>query len=110
MVRINKTSFGSITVNGKKFNTDISIDADGIIEEKEKSHKITKEDLENLLLKEPEIVIVGNGQKGLAKITDEGRNFIEKEKTSLIELKTLEAIEYFNKIKKRKAGIFHVTC
>lgn len=66
MAKIDELNFGSIVVEGKKYRRDILIFADGTVEKRKggflvfSSHKIKKQELEELSQGRPETIIVGN--------------------------------------------------
>ncbi|MFQ6056831.1 MAG: MTH938/NDUFAF3 family protein, partial [Methanosarcinales archaeon] len=67
-MKIEKYSFGSIVVDGKKYETDLILSWDGEVQERIKSHEFKKSELYEILQKDPEIVIIGTGYSGLVKI------------------------------------------
>lgn len=110
---INKVKFGEIVIKGKKYSSDVIIFWDGEVLEKEKSHKITERDIEEILMKEPEIVVIGRGMAGLVDVEENVFELCKKEGVEIKLLLTNDAVEEFNKlIKERKkvAGVFHLTC
>ncbi len=110
-MRIDSTCFGSIIVRGRKYESDVIIFWDGEIIEREKSHNFSKGELQDILLKEPEIVVVGTGQSGLMKVDESAEILAGLEGVKIVAKPTPQAIEEFNKLSGKKvAGIFHVTC
>lgn len=115
MTHIDKTEFGGITIDGKTYNEDVKILPSGKILKRwgpKDSHALCAEEF-NEILKEkekPEVIVIGTGTSGLAKLEPEARAEIKKHNIKIIEARTPEAIKIFNEIKKRKAGLFHLTC
>jgi hypothetical protein len=110
---IEKVEFGKIVIRGKEYTSDLYIFWDGEIIERERSHTITKKELEEVLLKEPEIVVIGTGQAGMVEVEEDAKKLAETENIELIEKPTSEAAKIFNNLlkeKRRVAGIFHLTC
>ena len=120
-----KTSFGSITIDGNQYNHDLNLWVDGTITERDKSHskhisghrELSKWELEQLIKDDPEILIIGMGQSGVLPISKETKFWLEslktkrnikiiQDKTPLILDKTNEALRSNKKV----AGIFHITC
>jgi hypothetical protein len=66
VAKIDELIFGSIVVEGKKYRRDILLFADGTVKKRKGgflmfgSHKIKKQELEELSQGEPETIIVGN--------------------------------------------------
>jgi len=114
---IDKFKFGSITVDGKKYNRDLLIYADGHIEKRKGgfwifgSHNIKKEEIDQLCKDHPDLVIVGTGTDGKA-IPSFDTEILGKDKG--IELSVSpsgEAIEKLNEMKERKVvALIHITC
>lgn len=124
-MNIESTRFGSITIDGEKIDHDVVVYPDGVEERKKRlskdlcdtSHEFTKKEMEEYLKKVDtqrlKTVVIGTGQYGRLKLLEETKNFLESKKIESIELKTPEAIERFEKLKKSREqilGIFHVTC
>ena len=112
MVKIDSSTFGSITIDGKIYNHDVYIFPSGKVEEREHSHVFSREQIEYLLEENPEIVIVGKGVSGLASLSSEARDFLEKKGIEILEGNTQDVKDKFNELSenKRVAGILHITC
>lgn len=114
-MKIEKTGFGWIIVDGKRYETDILISADGKILNRYENfrgnnHEFSIEEAKRLLYPKPEVLIVGTGQGGVLKVKEETIDFLKKEKVRLIALPTPKATEIFNKLKEKKSALFHLTC
>jgi len=110
--------FGRIIVNGKSYG-DVMIFTDGKIKERDRararrlygtSHVIDRQEIEELLQGNPEVVFVGRGFSEQARVTEEARKLLESKNIKLVEASTPEAIEEFKQDSEKKAGIFHSTC
>ncbi len=112
MVKVDSFYFGNIIIDGKKFDNDVIVCWDGEIIDRIKSHSFTKEEFQNILMKEPETVIVGIGTGGIVKVEDSVQVSAKTEGVELIIKKTPEAVEEFNKLAKKKkvVAMFHLTC
>ena len=112
MPKINSFNFGSLTIDRKKYKTDMIVFWDGEITERESSHTFSKGELIDLLLKGPETVIIGTGTADCVKIEKAAESFARMNNIELIAKKTPEAIEEFNKSSKDKKviAVLHVTC
>lgn len=111
-MKIEKYSFGSIVVDGKKYETDLILSWDGEVQERIKSHEFKKSELYEILQKDPEIVIIGTGYSGLVKIKPETEKLAKANGIKLIIKPTSEAIKDFNKLSKSKkvVAMMHLTC
>ncbi len=111
---IDKFSFGKLKIKHETYeDSDIIIFWDGEIIEKEKTHNLTERELEDIILKEPEVIVIGTGSSGMVKIDPEVEKTIKNEQIDLIKEPTEKAVEIFNNLlkqKKRVAGYFHLTC
>lgn len=109
---IDSTSFGSITVDGKRYDHDIWIFLDGRIEERNTNHLFSKEEFELLAREAPEVIVFGNGQSSVARVSDEAKEAAEERGIELIAAATPEAIKLYNNLAKKKKTVaaIHVTC
>ena len=110
--------FGKITINNQEFHDVIILPNGKIIEREYKkieakygtSHVIDENQIEILLKEKPEVIVIGTGFEGIAKLTDKAREKILKQNIKLTELKTPEAVKTFISLKGKKAALFHSTC
>ena len=111
MPKITNISFGSIDINGRKYDTDIVVFWDGEVLERERSHNFSQRELMDILLKEPEVVIIGTGIVGHVKIDKEALDYAKLNNVTLIVKTTKEAAKEFNELvrKKKVAALFHVS-
>ena len=111
--KIQKVAFGDIIINGERFGEkDFFLFWDSV-EATDKSHSPGVDELENMLLKEPDIVIFGTGFNNNVEISDEIKREAEKNKIELMILSTPDALKKFSEITrkgKRVAARIHVTC
>lgn len=113
MVRIDGTSFGSITVDGKHYPHGVWILADGSIRRRDRDHEFTLNELYFLLEGKPESVIVGTGQSGCVRVDKKAAELAVKQGVKIIDDITLNALTRYNEAAnagRRVAGAFHVTC
>jgi hypothetical protein len=116
---IDATEFGSITVDGERYDHDIFITPDGKVKKRKKklskavygtSHKISLDEIRHVYEKKTEGILIGTGQYGVAKLSDEAAGFLEKHKCRAILKPTPKAIVEWNKAKGKWTGLFHITC
>ncbi|KYK24800.1 hypothetical protein AYK26_02885 [Euryarchaeota archaeon SM23-78] len=108
---INSTSFKSITVDGKEYPYDIWIFADGTVKERNRNHEFTLEEFETITKGGPEVLIIGTGQYGVVKISEEVFKAAKEKAIEIIYDKTPEAIKRFNEVQgKKMAAAIHTTC
>jgi len=117
--KIDKTNFGSITIAGEKFENDIIIRLNGKVEKRKKklskevygtSHVVSLAEAEFVYEDGAARVIIGAGQSGMLKLSDEAAAFFTKKKCSVELYATPEAIRSWNEAKGPAIGLFHITC
>jgi hypothetical protein len=117
--KINSTSFGSITVDVDTYKHDILIRLNGQVEKREKklskelygtSHKISLEEAKYIYEEGIEKIIIGTGQTGFVKLSEEAEDFFRGKKCGVELLPTPWAIERWNELEGRITAMFHVTC
>ena len=117
--KIDKTKFGAITISGEKYDYDVIIRLDGNVEKRKKklskaiygtSHTISLDEAQYVYEKGADRLIIGTGQSGMAKLSDEAAGFL-KEQGCQVELQpTPEAIKLWNEVKGASIALFHITC
>jgi len=115
MVKINSTEFGSITIDGKKYRSDVTVNWEGKVKEveSESRHLISEKEFFDLVFERPEIIVIGTGASGLMEISPEVLNFAKKKKIEIISMLTSQAIKKFNQLVeagKKVVAYMHVTC
>lgn len=112
---IDSTRFGSITINGRAYESDVIITSEGKVKEAEleRSHLVSERDFLSLVFERVDIVVIGTGQSGCVEIPEKVRKFAKDKKIRLIAKPTPEAVERFNELVeagKRVVAYMHVTC
>ncbi len=117
--KIDKTKFGSISLDGKKIEHDILIRLNGTVEKRKKklskevygtSHSISLAEAKYVYEEGAETIIVGSGQEGMLKLSDEAAAFFKKKDCKVRLMPTPEAAMEWNKAKSPTIGLFHITC
>jgi len=119
---IEEYHFGSITIDGKTYNHDVEVRWTGEVLpwRRRESHVIDVEDIKRAMEQNPETIIIGTGESGIAQVTEEAKNFIKGKGIELIIDLTEQATRTFN-IRKEESGeeegkqnkvigLFHLTC
>jgi len=112
---IENYKFGSIIINGKEYNHDVGIrNSDEVLSWwRKESHVVDLEDIERVLKQKPDIIIIGTGASGIAKVTERAKKAIAEQGIELIIQKTKDAVKIFNNFQekqKKVIGLFHLTC
>jgi len=106
-----------MTIDGKKYSRDLIIFPEGEIKENWQridGHELTFDDLEDITIIKPDLLIIGTGYSGILKVLPETEKFLGDINIEVQSLKTDEAVKLFNELKEKKekrvmAG-FHLTC
>jgi hypothetical protein len=116
---IGHTEFGSITVEGESFDHDIVIRLDGQVKKRKKklskdiygtSHILSLPEAEAIFEPGAQHVIVGSGQSGVLRLSDEALAFFRSKHCQVQIFPTPQAIQHWNETKGARIGVFHVTC
>ena len=119
MARIDKLSFGSIIIDGKKFSRDVLIFSDGTVKKRKSgflmfgSHNIKKKEIEELTRGEPETIIVGTGTNGKANVSADVESWAKEKNLDFIVEPSYEAAATLNELigqSKKVAALIHITC
>jgi hypothetical protein len=118
-MEIERTTFGTITIDGKTYEHDVVIRLSGeVVKRKKKlskkyygtSHVLSKDEAKFVFEKRCEQLIVGSGQMGNVQLSPEAAAYFAKKGCKVLLQPTPEAIHVFNKSHAKKIGLFHVTC
>jgi hypothetical protein len=116
---IDGATFGSITVDGQKFEHDIIIDLDGRVAKREKklskqiygtSHIISLDEAQQIHQGGATELVVGTGHFGRVKLSDEAATYFRAGGCHVNLLSMKKAIKAWNEASGDLIGLFHVTC
>jgi hypothetical protein len=116
---IDQTNFGSITIERSRFEHDVIIRLDGEVKKRKKklskaiygtSHVISLDEAIHVYQAGAERLIIGTGQAGMVKLSDEAADYFQHQKCSVDMLATPQAIRAWNEAEGAIIGLFHVTC
>ena len=106
--------FGSITVNGKTYNSDIIIYPDRVRDSwwRKSGHSLCLEDIEEVLAFKPDLLIVGQGKPGLMSVPPSVRETVRQRGIELAAMPTEKAVRRYNELsgEKRVVAAVHLTC
>jgi len=118
-MKIEGTTFGSITIDGKTYEHDVIIRLSGEVMKRKKklskkyygtSHMVSKDEAKFVFEKGCEELILGSGQMGNVHLSPEADAYFAKKGCKVLLLPTPEARDAFNGSRAKKIGLFHVTC
>jgi hypothetical protein len=117
--RIDRTRFGSVTIEGKAFDHDVLIRLGGTVAKRKKqlskavygtSHTISLAEAKHVYQQGAERLIIGGGQSGMVALSDEAAAYFEWHNCQVELLPTPEAIWVWNEAVGAVIGLLHVTC
>jgi hypothetical protein len=117
--RIEDAWFGSITVEGRRYEYDIIIRLSGKVRRRNKqlskavygtSHTLSLAEVEDLHRKRAERIIIGTGFEGQARLSDEAAQYLQKKGCRVDLYPTPEAIACWNEAEGKVIALFHLTC
>ena len=117
--KIDRTIFGSVTVDGQAFERDIIIRLSGKVKKRKKklstavygtSHTISLEEAKHVYQRGAERLVVGAGQYGLVELSKEAAEYLDERGCQVDLMPMKEAIKAWNEAEGAVIGLFHVTC
>ncbi len=108
---IDEYKFGMFKIDGKKYYDDVKILNNRIKLWECHSRVITSTDIDELLVTNPQVIIIGLGAGGLISVADDVRDTLRMRKIAFFAEKNLKACDLYNKALregKRVAAIFPV--
>lgn len=113
-MKIEHYSFGSITVDGKTYTSDVIIYPGRVDSSwwRKEGHNLHIVDLTDVINAKPQVLVIGTGASGLMKVPKETLSHLESKGIEVHVERTDKAVELFNKLQKDKIVIaaFHLTC
>lgn len=111
MAHIDSSDWGSVTIDGKRYETDVYLLPSGKVETRQKDHTITRGELERLLEGGTEKLVIGKGVEGVARLDQEAEKLVESLKIEVVIGKTPDIRGAINGAKDQKvAALIHTTC
>jgi hypothetical protein len=116
---IDATSFGSITIGGEVYDCDVVIDASGAVHERRKalskkvtgsSHVVSADEAEHLRSLGADRLIVGTGQYGAVRLSEEAAAYLKKAACTVSLAPTPKAVDLYNAADEPVTAMFHLTC
>ena len=115
MLRIDDYRFGEMVIAGKSYRSDLKIINGEVVPNwwRKEGHRLSLEDLSDVLEARPEVLVVGTGAYGVMKVPESVKKALAERGIKLEALPTAKAAARFNELfatGKRVAGAFHLTC
>jgi hypothetical protein len=118
-MEIERTTFGTITIDGKTYEHDVIVRLSGEVAKRKKklskkyygtSHVLSEDEAKFVFEKGCEQLVLGSGQFGNVHLSPEAEAYFARKGCTVLLQPTPEAIRTFNKSHAKKIGLFHVTC
>lgn len=113
------TTFGSITIDGRKYSHDVLIRLDGqLVKRKKKlskkiygtSHKISLDEARHIDEEGAEQLLIGSGQYDRVRLSEQAEAYFAERGIRVDLAATPQAIKTWNQSEGKVIGLFHVTC
>ena len=113
-MKIEHYSFGTITIDGKSYTSDVIIYPERVDSSwwRKQGHSLHIVDLKDVIPAGPEILIVGTGHSGAMVVPEETLSYLKSKGIDVHIARTDKAVELFNKFHKNKKtiAVLHLTC
>ncbi|MBN3037344.1 MAG: hypothetical protein JW834_02770 [Candidatus Diapherotrites archaeon] len=108
------TTFGMVKFGDETFSHDVVVSTAGEVYARrtDDSHLLDSKELDASVDANTRVVVFGTGQYDVAKVSGDAKTWARKNKIEVVALPTPQAIEDYNKRKKKDqvTAIIHVTC
>lgn len=115
-IMIESAAFGTMTIHGKPYSTDLIIFPDGHVEEgwwRKSGHLLLPDDILSLVDTEPALIVIGTGVHGRMRLDASLTSFLAQRGIRLIAAPNSKAIAAYNEEQGKGVRIgagFHLTC
>jgi hypothetical protein len=116
-MRIGAYQFGSVTIDGVTYHTDVVIDGGKVRKRQKQPSKVLREKFGHVPLSEGEEIpwdcrqlVIGTGAMGQLPITDKLREEAKRRRVKLVIAKTGEAVKMLKSKPASTNAILHLTC
>lgn len=112
---IESYSFGSITIAGTTYTSDVIIYKDRIDSRwwRKQGHQLASADIEGVIEEQPEVLVVGTGDAGMVSVLPETKKLLKEKGIELIAKKTRQACAAYNDLLSKGRNVIaalHLTC
>lgn len=102
-------------INGIHYTDDIKIIGKKVVPDwwRKSGHRVEPADIADILAAEPDIIILGKGEPGQMRASQQLVDLLKEKNIELIEQSTKKAVATFNKLHQNGKNIaagFHLTC
>jgi hypothetical protein len=111
---IDSYTFGQMVIKGKSYTKDLIIYPDRVKSPwwRKTGHLLTLSDIDDVIAKNPETLIIGTGYIGLMKVDEDVKKFAKDHEIDLIIQKSKQAAKTYNERHSKEIvfAAFHLTC
>lgn len=111
---IDSYGFGEIVVDGQRYTSDVIIYPDRVDSSwwRKEGHRLSIEDLEDIVKAKPETLIVGTGDAGAMNVPEETKDYLEARGIKLVAERSGEACQIYNEMfhSGKIIAALHLTC
>lgn len=107
--------FGTMQIRGQSYHRDLKIINGEVIADwfRKQGHLVLADDIADVLLAAPPILIIGQGSSGFMRVSEEVKTVLAERHIDLVAQSTADAVKSFNQRLQQGfnvAGAFHLTC
>ena len=114
MNTIDSYRFGQVVVDGERYTSDVIIFPDRVRSGwfRKTGHQLHLEDIGEVIVEKPEVLVVGTGASGLMKVLPEVEKAVDTQGIELIAESTDKACHTYNQLcqSRRVVAVLHITC
>ncbi len=119
MAKIAGFNFGFIVVDEKQYDHDIVILPDGTVKDRSPgkgrlgSHSISRSEIEDLIHQRADIILVGTGVQGMARLARDAEHYVTVPNINLTLLPSPQIVKKYNQHVEdgeKVTALIHVTC
>jgi len=113
---IEKCRFGSMTIEGRRFASDLMIFPDGQVKagwRRASGHRLCLADIQELVAAQPQVIVVGSGIFGRMKAVQDLEQLLNQQGIRMLMARTKAAALLFNdkrRVHPMVGACFHLTC
>lgn len=111
-MKIEEYEFGYIIIDGKKYQKDLIITPNGIIENwwRKEGHKVCWDDIKFLNFENIKYLIIGTGWAGVMKVSKDLEEKMQELNIKIIALDSKKAVKEYISLKEGSILAIHLTC
>ncbi len=111
---IDSYEFGEVIIDGTSYTSDVIVYPDRVDDKwwRKEGHKLSPEDVKEIINAKPEVLVVGTGYSGFLEIVSRTKQALESSNIQLVVAQTKKACQKYNELSKTKRVVaaLHLTC